>query len=151
MKPIAYQIKEIKKELLSHSVSYKLTNEIGWRRIAVFDGNNANARFYISQIGYAFSALSLDIISLNGWEPLLKQVNYHYSNSINRFNKARIVYKGNQGSYLEIYNNYENNNNGNITIYIDNSNNIKLLQQETIVTKIPDGYSAKEINLNYNS
>ena len=60
------------------------------------------------------------------------------------------MYKGNQGGYLEIYNNYENSNNGNITIYVDNSNYIKLLQQETIVTKIPDGYNAITIDLNYN-
>lgn len=151
MKPLYAEIKELKKELLSHYVSYKLSNEIGWRRIAEFNGNVANARFYISQSGYAFSALSLELISLNGWEPLLKKSNYRYSNSINRFNKARIVYKGNTGGYLEIYNNYENNNNGNITIYVDNSNYIKLLQQETIVTKIPDGYNAITIDLNYNS
>lgn len=145
-------IEQYYQEYKKHEASYVLSDTIGWRRIASANGTTINARIYICQQGYAFATLSLDVVSLNGWEPKIAVANYRYSNQINRFSKARLVCWGNHGCYVDIYNDYENNNGGKLDIYVDNIHGIILSQSETIVGESVDSkYQVYQITPSYNS
>lgn len=135
---------EIESKINKNQVEYVLSDNVGWRRIARL--GNSISRFYINYSGYRFYIASLIAGTVKGWDTILKKEFSTYTNGINRFPKIRLVYKGNENSYLEIYNDHNVSNGGKITITVDNNKDILLLNEETIQEeKIPEGYTKKEI------
>lgn len=146
MIPLGKKMNDLENQVNKNQVEYTLTDTVGWRRIARLQ--NAISKFYINFSGYGFCCLSFNVASARGWSILLEKEIYKYTNGINRFPKIRLVYKGNSDSYLEVYNDYNSSTPGKITITVDNSKEIFLMKEETIVAEdIPDGYSKTEIVL----
>ena len=146
MIPLGKKMNDLENQVNKNQVEYTLTDTVGWRRIARLQ--NAISKFYINFSGYGFCCLSFNVASARGWSILLEKEIYKYTNGINRFPKIRFVYKGSSDCYLEIYNNYNSSTPGKITITVDNSKEIFLMKEETIVAEdIPDGYSKTEIVL----
>ncbi len=146
MIPLNKKINTLENKLNKNQVEYNLNDTKGWRRIAKI--GNSISKFYIIFNGYGYCCLSLNIANAKGWSIRLEKGQYRYTNAINRFSKARIVYKGNADCYLEVYNNYESSTLGTITITIDNNKDISLLEKETIVSdELPNGYNAEELAL----
>lgn len=126
---------------------YNISGKVGWIRIAKIDIGISD--IYVTFNGRGMANLQLLVSSNNGFENVIEKKYYRYSNGINRFSKARIVSKGNSGSYLEIYNTVE------ITtvtkeLYVTTANiqGVTLMNEETRVDEeIQDGYSKIEIEL----
>ena len=146
MIPQNKQIKELETEKNSHRATFKLGDEIGWRRIAKIGESILNARFYISTNGNGITSMTLDVISLKGWEPWLNIEIYKYSNSMKRHNKARLLTLGNKETFLEIYDFMGQNNNGILTTYVDNADGVELMRKEIIVPEDVSGYIKTQIN-----
>ena len=137
---------EIESKINKNQVEYVLSNDVGWRRIARI--GNAISRFYINYGGYGFCIASFVIGTTKGWDKILQKEFFTYTNGVKRFSKIRLVYKGNAESYIDIYNNHNVSNGGRVTITVDNTKEITLLQEETIREEaIPEGYTKAEITL----
>lgn len=137
---------EIESKINKNQVEYVLSDNVGWRRIARL--GNSISRFYINYSGVGFYIASFIAGTPKGWDKILQKEFFRYTNGIKRFSKIRLVYKGNAESYIDIYNNHNVSNGGRITITVDNTKEITLLQEETIREEaIPEGYTKAEITL----
>ena len=137
---------EIESKINKNQVEYVLSDDVGWRRIARI--GNAISRFYINYGGVGFYIASFIAGTPKGWDKILQKEFFRYTNGIKRFSKIRLVYKGNAESYIDIYNNHNVSNGGRVTITVDNTKEITLLQEETIREEaIPEGYTKAEITL----
>lgn len=125
------------------SATYTLSDTTGWKRIARLDGISAGNIIIKNEGGQHGSIGSLSISSIGGWSV---SINKNYKSHANEqyFTKARLVRKGNNVVYLEIYQNISEAKT--LYVYVDyNSIGISLFSSETS-GDVPTGYTATEID-----
>jgi len=127
--------------LLSKTKKYTMSSTIGWKRIAYFI-NLAGGTIFIQNDASYGTLGQLTFACGTGWNSNINKIfkiitNGHY------FTKARIVRKGNQISYLELYQALEYERN--FQVMAIDTINVYLYDSE-VLGSVPDGYTTDEID-----
>ena len=139
---IVYNKKTLKSELDKKTAEYTLSSTIGWKRIASFTDMAGGTIIFSNKAGYG-TISKIEFASGAGWNSYFNKVFKIITND-SYFTKARIVRKGNDTSYLELYQNLEYERV--FTINALNTINTSVFHQETN-GGIPTGYTSIEYSI----
>ena len=134
---ISFQVQK-KATTKAYSVSYTMSEETGWKRIATLN-EMANGTLIFNNNPSNGTAGQITIAYGKGFS-FYYHKDYKIRTNDDLFTKFRIVYKGNDVGYLEVYQNIAVSRLVNIGL-ASQSVNIDLYEEE-IAGNIPSGYSA---------
>lgn len=127
--------------LLSKKKKYMMSSTIGWKRIAYFTNMAGGTITLYNSASYGTIA-QLNFACGSGWNAYISKIFKLITNG-QYFTKARIVRKGNQQSYLELYQALEYERE--FVIVGVNTIHVSLYGQE-VLGSVPDGYTTDEID-----
>ena len=136
---ISFQVQD-KAITKAYNVSYEMSETTGWKRIAALT-EMANGTISFNNNPSNGTAGQITIACGKGFS-FYYHKDYKIRTNDDLFTKFRIVYKGNDTCYLEVYQNIAVSRLVNIGL-ASQSINISLYKEET-AGNIPSGYSATE-------
>ena len=134
---ISFQVQK-KATTKAYSVSYAMSEETGWKRIAALY-EMANGTISFNNNPSNGTAGQITIACGKGFT-FYYHKDYKIRTNDDLFTKFRIVYKGNDTCYLEVYQNIAISRLVNIGLASQSINVV--LYEEEIAGNIPSGYSA---------